>query len=130
MSKTIEKRSEIPTYPLYVLSNDTFMSGWGPCGDGMVAHIERRAPRIFKTNTIILPCETLEEAEAVAKYARSRSEQKRVRIVTNKPKVHSGVVYSLMLREEATAWYPPKNEGNANWQKFTEKAKTREEANR
>ncbi len=123
MSKTIERRSEIPNYPLYVLSNDTFMSGWGPCGDGFVAAVEGRAPRDYKTNTIILPCETLEEAEAVARYARSRSDQKRVRIVTNKPKVRSGVVYSLMLREEATAWYPPENDGNANWEKFTQRAK-------
>ncbi len=106
MSKTIEKRPEIPGFPLYVLSNDTFMSGWGPCGDGMVAAIEGRAPRVYKTNTIILPCETWEEAEAVKKYAQSRADQKRVRIVIHKPRMRPGVVYSLMLREEATAWYP------------------------
>ena len=82
------------------------MSGWGPCGDGFQAFVEGRAPRVHKTNTIILPCETWEEAEAVKKYAEGRSDQQRVRIVINKPRMRPNVVYSLMLREEATAWYP------------------------
>lgn len=106
MSTIIEKRSEIPDHPLYVLTNDTFMSGWGPCGDGLIAAIEKRPARVCKTNTIILPCKTWEEAEAVKKYAQSRSDQKRVRIVINKPRLRPNVVYSLMHREEAPAWYP------------------------
>ena len=92
MSITITKRSEIPNYPLYVMCNDSFMSGWGKA-EGM-------------TNTIILPCETYAEAEHVANYADSRTDQKRVRIVTNKPRIRPGVLYSLMLKNEASAWYP------------------------
>jgi hypothetical protein len=94
-SKLITSRSEIPDAPLYVLSNDAFMGHWGMSRG--------------KINTVILPCESWAEAQAVAKYADSRPEQKRVRIVMNKPRLRVGThTYSLMSRETATAWYPEK----------------------
>uniref|UniRef100_A0A6M3K9G2 Uncharacterized protein n=1 Tax=viral metagenome TaxID=1070528 RepID=A0A6M3K9G2_9ZZZZ len=91
MSKTVESRKEIPNAPFYVLSNDKFMSGWG-AAEG-------------KTNTIILPCDSWQEAEIVADNAKGRSDQKNVRIVINKPRLQSHVVYSLLTKEGAARWY-------------------------
>ena len=72
----------IPKAEYYVLSNDSFMSGWGGASG--------------KINTCVVPCETYEEAEAVADYARSRSDQKRIRIVVGvRDKAH--VVYSMCI---------------------------------
>lgn len=88
---TVNKKSEIPDAPFYVLSNDTFMSGWG-VAEG-------------RTNTCVLPCESEEEAERVARNARSRSDQKRVRIVANKPRLSETVVWSLLTKDRASAWY-------------------------
>lgn len=93
MSTTVTTTAEIPPAPYYVLSNDTFMSGWG--------HAEG------KTNTVILPCESADEAKIVADNARARSDQKRVRIVTRKPRLQAGHLYSLMDRHEASRWYEP-----------------------
>jgi hypothetical protein len=100
MSVTIEKRSDIPDAPVYVLSNDSFMSGWGPARG--------------KINTVILPCDSLEEARRVADYARSRTDQKRVRIVGDKPRLQSDTthLYSLLTKEDAPAWYPT---GGPHW---------------
>jgi len=91
MAKQITSASEIPKAPFYVLANDEFMSGWGPA-EG-------------KTNTIILPADSYEEAEIIADNAKARSEMKRVRIVSNKPKLQGHVIYSLMNRREAARWY-------------------------
>lgn len=83
---------EIPAARFYVLSNDKFMSGWG------------RAHNM--TNTIILPCRSYEEAEAVARYAKSRPEQRRVRIVSNKPTLRRGVLYSVVQKpDDYSLWY-------------------------
>jgi hypothetical protein len=82
---------QIPTAPYYVLSNDTFMSGWGPAAD--------------KINTVVLPCRSYEEAEAVVKYAKSRTDQQRVRIVGNKPQLRHGVLYSVVVNRNYSAWY-------------------------
>lgn len=73
----------VPAAPLYVLSNDKFVSGWG------------RAKG--KINTVVVPCETREQAESVAAYARYRNDQKYVRIVTNPPKEKAHVIYSMCL---------------------------------
>jgi hypothetical protein len=81
----------IPTAPYYVMSNDTFMSGWGPATD--------------KVNTVVLPCRSYEEAETVAKYAKSRTDQQRVRIVMNKPQLRHGVLYSVVVNRSYSAWY-------------------------
>lgn len=82
----------IPLAPYYVLSNDRFMSGWGPASS--------------KVNTLVLPCRSFEDAEAVARYARSRPEQSRVRIVVHKPTLRRGILYSVVLsRDDYSAWY-------------------------
>ena len=93
MSKTIKHRADIPDAMRYVLCNDMFMSGWGKA-EG-------------RTNTIILPCKSYREAEIVAHNARSRTDQKRVRIVEQKPRLRPGVLYSLMDRKTAGRWYEP-----------------------
>ena len=72
----------IPDAPYYVLSNDSFMSGWGHAKDSI--------------NTCVVPCETYEQAEKVEEYARSRNDQKYIRIVTNKPRKKDHVLYSLV----------------------------------
>ena len=93
MSISVSTRREIPSAPYYVLSNDTFMSGWG--------HAENRV------NTVILPCQSYDEAEQVAAYARGRSDQTRVRILSTKPRLQcESHLYSLMSRDDAPAWYP------------------------
>ena len=91
MSNTISSRSEIPDAPFYVLSNDSFMSGWGPARNAV--------------NTVILPCESLEQAETVYDNATDRPEQKRVRIVGEKPRIKPGHVYSLLLNDGRCYWY-------------------------
>src|ERR1700687_2166219 len=93
VSHTINSQSEIPDAYAYVLTNDNFFSGWGPARDLI--------------NTIILPCESWEEAEQVAAYAESRPEQRRVRITAKKPVLRPGHLYSLLVRSEASAWFPP-----------------------
>lgn len=94
MSTNVTAQSEIPDAPYYVLSNDTFMSGWGLAKG--------------KTNTLIFPCETREEAETVRENALYRTDQKRVRVLVRKPQLRtSRVYYSLTDREEAEAWYTP-----------------------
>lgn len=91
MSHTVTSRTEIPDAPFYVLSNDSFMSGWG------------QAER--KTNTIILPCESYEEAETVQATAQDRGDQKNVRIVGNKPRLRPGVLYSLLVKATSPRWF-------------------------
>lgn len=79
-NSSTETFEPIPDAPFYVLSNDTFMSGWGKAKD--------------KINTCVVPCDTYEQAETVERYVRSRSEQKRVRIATN-VRAKRNVIYSL-----------------------------------
>jgi len=93
MSHTIESRKEIPDAPFYVLSNDRFMSGWGRARD--------------KTNTIILPCASYEQAQVVEQNCHDRSEQKNVRIVSNKPTLRAHVVYSLLTEQSSPYWFSP-----------------------
>ena len=71
----------IPKAKWYVLSNDSFMSNWGHA-TGLI-------------NTCVVPCDTLEEAEAVERYARSRSDQRYIRIAAH-VRAKSGVLYSLV----------------------------------
>jgi hypothetical protein len=61
----------IPKSPYYVISEDTFMSGWGPATN--------------KRNLCVVPCSTREMAERVLRYVKSRSEQKNARITTFRP---------------------------------------------
>lgn len=96
MSRIVDSRRDIPDAPYYVLANDNFMSGWGPAKG--------------KINTVILPCESYEEVRWVEDYASSRSEMSYVRIAGEKPRLRAGRLYSLLTRENASAWYP-KNRG-------------------
>lgn len=91
MSSIIEHRSDIPDAPLYVLANDSFMSGWG--------HAEG------KTNTVVLPCADADEAGRVTAIVADRPEMRQVRTAKNKPRLRSDVVYSLLTPENAPAWY-------------------------
>src|SRR5512138_452847 len=81
MSETITSQSQIPDAPYYVLANDSFLSNWGTAAG--------------KTNTVILPCKSYDEAEIVAANAKARSEMRRVRIAYLKPKLSSHIIYSL-----------------------------------
>ncbi len=95
MSTIINSQSEIPLTPFYVTATDNFMSGWGPSKG--------------KNNRIIVPCESYEEAEYVERYAKSRSDMKRVLVCAKKPKLNTKInLYSLFDREDSTAWYPTK----------------------
>ena len=87
----INSANEIPAAPFYVMSNDRYMSGWG-YAEGAI-------------NTVILPCADYAEAQRVADYAESRGDQKFVRIVSNRPRLRSGHVYSLLTRDKALAWF-------------------------
>jgi hypothetical protein len=91
MSKQVKSATEIPSAPLYVLANDSFMSGWGDAKN--------------RTNTVILPCADAEEAAKVVAYVKSRPEMKRVRTLHRKPTLRAGILYSLMTREEAPVWF-------------------------
>ena len=91
MSQHVTQQSEIPDAPFYVTTTDRFMSGWG----------ESRG----LTNRLVLPCESQQEANRVADYARGRSEQKNVRICTTKPRIRPGTYTQVMDPERSTAWY-------------------------
>jgi len=93
MSQHITESKNFPNAPFYVLANDKFLSGWGPAKG--------------KVNTVVLPCATLAEAETVEKNAKNRSDMKFVRIVSNKPRMKQGVMYSLMCKDDAERWYTP-----------------------
>lgn len=72
----------IPEAPYYVVSEDTFMSGWGHAKD--------------KRNIVVVPCDDYDTAERVFDYAKSRSDQKKVRINTTPPETKQNVIYSLV----------------------------------
>lgn len=65
---------------VYVRMTDKFMSGWGTAQG--------------KQNVMVVECDTWEQAEAIEKAARKRSEMRRVECCLNKPKNRSGVLYS------------------------------------
>ena len=84
--------SQVPAAPWYVLVTDTFMSGWGHATG--------------KINRLIFPCDSKDEAEDVAEYARSRTDTSRVFVTTNKPRVdRPGYFWQLMTPDNAPAWY-------------------------
>lgn len=72
----------IPDAPYYVCSNDPFFSGWG--------HAEN------VTNVCVVPCASMWEAREVVGYIERRDDQKRIRIVQNKPRPR-GRKLSLLL---------------------------------
>jgi hypothetical protein len=93
MAITITDQEQIPDAPWYVLSTDTFMSGWGPA-KGLV-------------NRLILPCESEAEAEDVAEYARSRTDTKNVEILNQKPYLGwtDPYLWQVMDPDDSSAWY-------------------------
>lgn len=91
MSTQVEKRADIPDAPLYVLANDSFMSGWGEA-EG-------------KINTVVFPCDNLTEAAIVADNLIRRGEMKRVRSAVHKPRMRPGVLYSIMDKTDAPSYY-------------------------
>ena len=91
MAHFITSQSEIPKAPYYVVMDDTFFSGWGPT-EG-------------KTATYINTCANYREAEIVADNARTRGDQKRVRITSGKPKLSRGHVYQVKTKADAPRWY-------------------------
>jgi hypothetical protein len=78
-----EKYKPLPKAPYYVLSNDVFMSNWEYAKNTL--------------NVCVVPCKDYETAKRVANYAKSRSDQKYVRIVIHPPRKRDGVIYSLVM---------------------------------
>jgi hypothetical protein len=77
-----EKYLPIPKAAWYVLSNDSFMSGWGYAKG--------------KINTCVVPCLSYHQAMIVRDYVLSRKDQKRVRIA-QRIKSRPHVMYSLCM---------------------------------
>lgn len=90
---TIEYTNAIPDAPYYVVTEDSFMSGWGPARG--------------KVNVIVLPCDNYAEALIVEQNALNRRDQKRVRINTTKPRARRHWLISLHTRDDYDAWYTP-----------------------
>lgn len=78
-----ESFEPIPDAPVYVLSNDKCMSGWGKARG--------------KINTCVVPCSSVDMARAIVAYVESRTEQKYIRLRYSKPQTRSHVLYSLQL---------------------------------
>jgi hypothetical protein len=93
MSIQTQDPRDIPDAECYVVAIDTFLSGWGGA-QGL-------------TNMVVLPCDCASEAEAVARYADSRTDTKAVQVVIEKPSARRwpGVLWSIMSPDDAPAWY-------------------------
>ena len=91
------------TAPYYVVSEDTFMSGWGKASS--------------LRNILIFPCDSYEMAETVEDNARNRTDTINVRIVTTKPRYfppnsevmngyeHCGIYAQVKTPEDYQCWY-------------------------
>jgi hypothetical protein len=79
----------IPTAACYVLARDPFMSGWGGAE--------------HKTNTIVVPCESYEQADRVVRFIEDRGDMKNIRVVGNMPASRAHVLYSLYPQWAARA---------------------------
>ena len=101
MATTITEQDQSPDAPWYVLSVDTFMSGWGPA-KGLV-------------NRLILPCKSRHEARDVAEYARARMDTEDVKIVREKPYPgwRDGYLWQVMDPDDSSAWYRLRDGGAA-----------------
>lgn len=76
----------------FVTMTDKALSGWGMARG--------------KVNKLVLSCDTLEEAERVERYAKTRSEMRYVNIVTKKPSYNSNRYYvSWHNKESYPRWY-------------------------
>lgn len=72
----------IPYAPVYVLSNDSFMSGWG-LSRGQI-------------NVCVVPCADSDELDKVLAYVEKRTDQKYIRTAMRKPQAR-GRKLSLLL---------------------------------
>lgn len=92
---TLGSVSDVPEAPLYVVSLDTFMSGWGGA-EG-------------KQNWVIVPVRSQEEAYVVYDNARARGDQKRISVVNRADLARRmrqpGRVWSLISRSSSSPWY-------------------------
>jgi hypothetical protein len=75
----------------WVVMTDKFFSGWGPATNKWAVYAHE--------------CETMGEAIAVEKYARSRGDQMRVRIVTRKPRSKPNWYLQFRSKEDSPHWY-------------------------
>jgi len=85
----LETDCAIPKAPFYVISTDSFMSGWGPASN--------------KKNICVVPCPNRETAEIVLRYVKSRSDQKNAKITTYRPGEGPKVLLSNLSGWVATA---------------------------
>jgi hypothetical protein len=70
---------------------DKFMSGWGHAANS--------------TNVLVIQCDTHDQAHAIARAARERSEMRRIRICITKSKNRAGVLHTHKhVSELAGAW--------------------------
>jgi hypothetical protein len=97
MADIVTTATQVPLAPYYVTSIDTFMSGWGGAAG--------------KTNRIILPCNSLDEADVVAQNAKGRTDQESVEILKDIPRDwfrrSAKQLVQVMHRESSLAWYRP-----------------------
>jgi len=94
MSLRIKTQDDIPMAPYYVLANDTYFKG-----------LQWNDTRI---NTIILPCDSEDEAWIVKRNAQDRREQTFIRMTQSKPKLFLRTHrYDALTKETSSAWYRP-----------------------
>lgn len=92
--KTAKEMHKLHYADYWVRSVDTFMSGWGPA-EGTV-------------NWLLLPCDSLEEAEIVKANALGRGDQKQILIWNDKQmrtKPTDGAIVSYHDKDDYGCWY-------------------------
>jgi len=90
MSTNVTSEYQIPEASFYVTSLDIAMSGWGMAKG--------------KNNIIIMPCATIEQAQMVKRNAKSRGDQRNIRILNSKPRLNlERNYYSLFA--PSCRWY-------------------------
>jgi len=97
MNKHITKVGEIPDSPYYVVCTDTFMSGWGQARD--------------KDNVLIFTAGGYATAVKLRDKLLSRSEMKRVRINSTKPRIKSHWFAQVFIPEKNPLWYKEWDDG-------------------
>ncbi len=76
----------------YVTTTDKFMSGWGKARG--------------KTNKLIFPCDTYQDALIVVENAENRTDQKFINIRSTKPYYNQEHYFSqVKTRAEYPSWY-------------------------
>jgi hypothetical protein len=97
MDDQITSIKQIPYSSYFVLTNDSFMSGWGHAQD--------------RINTLIFSCDSLSEAEIVATNARNRTDQTYIRIISGHALQHYRLrathMYQLKDKSSYPSWYKP-----------------------